>query len=432
MEGNSLTRDLNEPAYRMKAVHQIVRYLLQNGLLERQQLVDLAAQGFFPWDEVFSPDEAQGDSGGEVDRDETVAVEEDLLDREHHRASRRGAKRRYPTLSADDLCRQLAEQDDAWTPQLAGLTRLGQTLQGAPTWQSAAVIVRNTPDDQLPDRLADALRRQAPSLADLWIAVSVDDYRNVPGDSNYGGPALFAYRTMLSLNDHADMGSNTWLLARAEVAAVFNLRQAQRRLFRALGVVLERQPEVVAAGLRRSGPVDAYWSFALLYSARRESHPQYPDRIPPRNQPASANWPPIWGRAVAMDPIAVTPYLWQRNRLDADRKSQMSQVLTDVMGSLNPSDLRFVHGFFLWRYSVPSLMISYRVTEGEVIEALNRFMQKLRDAFAARPSLVVFLRPELSLALDAFIADAIPRRVENCYDDHFGTTLDLYCPLTWD
>src|SRR5262249_60183572 len=100
---------------------------------------------------------------------------------------------------------------------------------------------------------------------------------------------------------------------------VFSLRRAQRALVRAAEQVFTSEPDLLAAAFHRDYRPGSYWSFVLLYSARRLLWPGQllyagPGEHAPRRRPPAA-WPPVWDHATAMDPAQLVPLLvWCRRR----------------------------------------------------------------------------------------------------------------------
>ena len=103
-------------------------------------------------------------------------------------------------------------------------------------------------------------------LKPLLEGIAVD--RDVVSEEGLHGPVVAAYRAMLAVSEHAHLGRHSWLLKEEEVAAVYNLRQAQRHLVRACASVAGAEPDLIAAALRHHYHWLAYWSFVLLYTSR--------------------------------------------------------------------------------------------------------------------------------------------------------------------
>jgi hypothetical protein len=251
----------------MKVLHQIIDYLRGRGLLSQEQLVELASQGILRWEEVYEsrPEEPEREWEGPAWPEPEEGPEPEA--RPRPRAGR-GAVSRVPVLSAAELCGLLAGRFELWRGPLDGLVRLGRRA-GCETWQDTAVAVRNAELGRLAEAVAAGLDERSPTLPALWEALEMDAYRGVLDGVEAYGPAVSAYRALLAVPDAANLGRHALLLREPEVAAVFNLLHAQRRLLRACGEVARTRPEVIAACLRRDGPTPAYWAFVLLYSARR-------------------------------------------------------------------------------------------------------------------------------------------------------------------
>src|SRR5262249_58683949 len=214
----------------MKAIHQIISYLSDYGLLSREELVALTARGFYPVESAFpggeAVTEAEPKGTSETGLDDLTEQISEPRPRPGRRRSR-GGQRRLQALEVDDFCKRLAVHMEAWRPSLSALTRIGYRLNGANTWEEAAVALRNAPLETLARIVLDGWKRNHPSLSEVWRSLDLDSYKWVLEEPGLSGPAALVYRSMLRANEHSDLGRYGTLLSHKEVAAVFNLRLAQ-------------------------------------------------------------------------------------------------------------------------------------------------------------------------------------------------------------
>jgi hypothetical protein len=279
---------VNRTGNPMIPLRQILRYLRQRGILSRDQLDGWAAQGIL--------------------RKEDVPEEERVV----QPAPASG-------LKAGDIGRWLAERFDSWQAQLQGLCRLGWRLNGCATWAESALRVRHAAPQDLCVAIARGLEERDPPLNALWDSLALEAYYDILTEPAAHGPAADAYRAVLTVEEQARLGPHAWLLGELEVAAVFNLKQAQRRLLRAAEQVHRFWPGLVAVALNRDYHPLAYWSLVLLYSARHgppggRSVPDEDEHRPARPLPDEAGWLQAWGQAAVMDFRSVTGFLLECSR----------------------------------------------------------------------------------------------------------------------
>jgi hypothetical protein len=428
----------------MKAIHQIISYLSEYGLLTREELIALTQQGFYPTEQVFQTDETVLESdvpaeGTETDQDDlTEAISSPGGSRTgRRRGGKGGGRQRVATVEVEDMCERLASHIEAWRPELTGLTHIGRQIDGSKTWENAAVAVRNSDVDELTKLLIAALENQSITLADIWQALNLDSYNYALDEPGLSGSAVVVYRIMLKANGHSDLGSYGSLLANPEVAAIFNLRLAQRRLAQALGQVPVRRPDLLAVLLRRDCHEPAYWSFVLLYNARRgtpgKRHwPRGDERRPPQPPPPEFAWPTYWAAAVGMDHAAVTPYLLERAGHQERRASALQSAINSSMSSLPADTQSLVNDYYVNPQSPADLAARHRRPVTDIDQALDAFKLRVRQTLSQEPALHAFLFPENARQWDAFLAECMRFDVAACLSDHFPATMDLLCPKNWN
>jgi hypothetical protein len=424
----------------MKAIHQIISYLNDYGLLTREELIALTARGFYPVESVF-PETVAGDAlddtrGREYDLEDLTDQFGEQQGRPGRRRGRGGARRLVP-VEAEDFCERLAARIEDWRPALSAITRIGHRLNGTRTWEEAAVAVRNAPVETLARVLMKGWELRNPSLPAVWEALNLDSYKWLLEEPGLSGPTAVVYRMMLKANEHSDLGSYGTLLSRREVAAVFNLRLAQRQLALACGLAPRRKPQKFATIMRREYHEPAYWSFVLLYNARRGKPAKRPwprtyERRPPQPPPAEDQWPRFWAHAAGMDHPAVTPYLMERADKDKRRRDALQIAIPKALSSIAQQHQTLVNDYYVNPMSPAEMAWRHQRTEAEILEALDAFKAQLRQALTENEVLNVFLYPDNARQWDAFLAECMRFDVATCYDHHFPATMDLLCPKNWN
>jgi hypothetical protein len=439
----------------MSVLFQIIEYLRSRGLLSQEELVELASRGILRWDEVYREQtEEPQPKAAEPPPEEEEEIEPE--GRPRPRPGRGGPGARLPVIGPPELCQRLAKCFADNQVVLDGFAALGPAL-GVTGWEAAAVRVRNTSPQDLVRLLGEGLRNQPAALPGLWAALGWSGYHDVLTGTDAAGPTGAAYRALLSAPDPAGLGRYSTLLREPEVAAVSNLKQAQRRLLRACGELMTTDPGLLSAVLRRDATATAYWPFVLLYAARRgvpgkrpwPSGDEYP---PPRQPPAEDAWPALWSQAVAMDSASVTPFLIERTRMQSERPRALADVLRELISSLEDQAREILFLYYRQQRQVAQIALLLSRPDGEskipeVQRTLQAFRQDLRQALSSQAATRVFLQPGPARAWEAFIQDCLsqtwgeqnylfhPYR-EDAYarllQTHYGSAFDILCPRSWN
>jgi hypothetical protein len=313
----------------MKAIEQIISYLNARGVLSVEQLAYLERHGL--WDRHAEHRDQQPDetpffgSRDILPEDEWDALEGPTARDRKRRAARRPKDLQHKAQLAEVevIDARLRGAFENWGEALDGLLQVGRRLTSCATWQTAAVAVRNAHPETVYAVVREGLRAREPSLRVLWDAVVLDAYRDVPGLPALRGPVAVAYRAVLNVPEHRQLGKYAWLLKSAAVGSVFNLRLAQRELLLAGERLFSDQLDVLATALFRDYHALAYWSFVLLYTARRLRKPDDPgvpagsEHLPSRQPPDEVGWLRAWSHAAVMEPIRILPLLVRFNERKA-------------------------------------------------------------------------------------------------------------------
>jgi hypothetical protein len=438
----------------MKAITQIITYLRDRGALSREQLLELASGGFVPWDEVVP------DPTDEAAREDAPPPEADYDDYEPPRRPRgRRGRRGQPkgtVLEAPEVGARLAARFGDWEADLAALLPLARRFAPAPAWQDAVVILRNVPADDVIDGLTEALARHNPPLDDLWRALAVDDYHDVLRGPGLHGTAVNGYHALLALDEFTPLGPYGALLKVEEVAHVFNLKQAQRRLLRAVEYVRRSRPDLIAAQLRRRAHPLAYWGLVLVYTARRgrpgrRPAPDPEECHPMHGFPGQSGWLQAWSHAAIMDPEAVPPFLVEYDALPPQRPQAVCAAGWGVLGALEPWAADRVAMYYRDSLTPGQIAAQLGVPEADVARLLATCRGAIRRALRAHPLLRVPLHGEtVGVSWDAFVEEWLYWRygdegrrcsrpcpgatpvLDELVGRSFGPAADLVCPRSWN
>jgi hypothetical protein len=313
----------------MKAIEQIINYLNARGVLSVEQLAYLERHGL--WDRHAEHRDQQPDETPFFGARDILPEEDwDALEGPTARDRKRRAARKPKelqhnahVLEAEAIDARLRGCFDNWRDALEGLVQVGRRLTPCASWQAAAVAVRNAHPETVYDVVREGLRARDPSLRVLWDAVVLDEYRHLLELPEVRGPVAVAYRAVLNVPEYRQLGKYAWLLKSAAVGSVFNLRLAQRELLLAGERLFSDQPDVLATALVRDYHALAYWSFVLLYTARRLRKPDDPsvpagsEHLPSRQPPDRAGWLRVWSHTAVMEPIRILPLLVRFNEKQA-------------------------------------------------------------------------------------------------------------------
>jgi hypothetical protein len=444
----------------MKAITQIITYLRDCGALTREQLLQLAGGGFLPWHEVVSEEEAEP-----TPPPPTAAPTLPADDYETPPERPRGKGRWQPkgaVLEPEEVGARLAERFGGWDEELEGLRRLAERLDAASgPWTEAAVVLRNADPDALAWAVAEGLAEGEPALDRLWRGLAVDDYQAALKDPGLHGTAVHAYRALLALTEFAPLGKYGSLLKVEEVAHVFNLKLAQRRVLHAIDRVLRGRPDLIAAGLRQDYHPLAYWSLVLLHTARRGEPGRRPapddDECHPRRLPADAWWRQAWAHAALMDPEAVPAFLIEHGTLPGQRPGALCAVCWGVLQPQEKGTVRALELYYRNGLTVEQIATALGCPAADVARELAAVRGALRRALEAHPLFAVPMRGEAAVSWDSFVEEWIRWHFSDrelfvpgympaegvTYDDlgpelswlmerYFRPTADLVCPKNWD
>jgi predicted metal-dependent peptidase len=310
----------------MKVIQQIVAYLDRQGVLAPDDLAYLQDQGFLPHGEEPEPEAGpvpRGSRGGRVqaqDPEEALWEWPELEAALQEAAARRrkgGGRRRKPATTARELGAWVAARKPGWAEALQGLVQVARRLSPDADLEEAPEIIHRASGDVLDQALLEALEFRRPSLKELWTALSMEDYRAVAVDPSLRGPVVRAYRQMLAVEGYHQLGRYSSILKEREIAWVYHLVRAQRRLLSACGRLYETRPELISRELSRDRQDAAFWAFVILDAARRRKSGRIlqdgglpvGQQVVTRGYPRWPVWLQAWAQALLMDRQAVLPLL---------------------------------------------------------------------------------------------------------------------------
>jgi hypothetical protein len=432
----------------MKAVRQIIDYLCREGVLGDDDLAALAGGGFVGWDQVFQESQNQHNEPGIDDRH--PAAEHDARGDEHDdrmavapRRPRRGASiiRKGLLLDEKGLLRRLHAAVAPWARSLTGLVRLARRVAPGddwPSWQEAAVVLRNAELGSLQEHIARGLGQRDPGFDLLWESLAMAPYRTLVDEPGLHGPAVSGYRAILAAKDRAHLGRHSKLLRHPEVACVYNLRLAQRKTLAAMGPIFRGSRHLFDQAFTRAADPLAYWTFVLLHSAQRGSRGRRPapdagEHHPARELPDDALWLRAWEAATILDSKAVTPFLIELHKKIANRPSAVADALWQARFEMDGNDRGFVEA---WAFGLqPADMSHPQHDQSAIARRLDAALLNLRQTVEHAGQLSITTDPEGPARFEAFLRSIfmLPHaRYGQTVAAHFGHDWELFCSKAWD
>jgi len=220
----------------MKVISQLARHFWSQGALSDDQADYLVRQGFVTacdlddYKEKHPRVRAAGDNPGQDALD--ILTDELVRRTAGPRGAGGGVKREG--LSLEDLCERLRGEFDRRASDLSSLVDLAATFSLCPTWERAAVALRNASDEAFRLGLRNMVRARPASASGLWRALDPEPFEALVAGPALRGAAVQAFRALLQGQDPGRLGKYVWILKAQEVAAVGNLLTLRRRLLSAL------------------------------------------------------------------------------------------------------------------------------------------------------------------------------------------------------
>jgi hypothetical protein len=286
------------PARRLtlKILEQIVDYLGQRGALTPEEVATLEQAGFIRPEAERDPWYYRRYDDYEPDGDEP---DEPAGPPARARPGRRHRKR--PPLKAPALAARLRKALRESDPHLRALASIAPIQGHAGRWDRIAAVARATPD-AIADAIGAAVESGATSFRALWDAIGADVHLTAVREGEHG-PAATAYRALMAMRDHREIGKHLWILRRRAMARVYELSRAQDRAAEGVHAVYRRRPSLIGKWIAHEPHPVAYWSFVLLYNAERAAQGtrwepfsgEHPAR---RRLPSPADFSRAWARAI--------------------------------------------------------------------------------------------------------------------------------------
>ena len=263
----------------MRIIEQIVDYLLQQGALTTEDEQYLSDSGYIRPRSWLAPDEVRASAGESADGSAAIEGEsphEGLISQLERGAASRSRRRGGPLhrLSAQTIGARIRAARPAWRDRLNGLLPLARVLQPGIDAVEAPLAIGRLEPGPLADAIARLLTERKGRLSELWDALCVDDYHGLVPEKS-AGPAVEAWNALLRADGLLDLDRHTWLLRYRQCAWVFQLRCAQIRLLKALGILVARRDPALERALVSDAHPTGFWTLALLYNGRRilQGHP---------------------------------------------------------------------------------------------------------------------------------------------------------------
>jgi len=178
-------------------------------------------------------------------------------------------QRRGAMVNEDWLAGQIRDAWEGASESLQPLVWVAGLRPPRGEWLEAARLIADREPRELAHRLALGFSRRRFGLDVAWQAFGYRPAfldRIQPGTT---GPALTGWRLILDGADLKGLGKHGWVLGTPEIAAVYHLVQAQRRLRRACGWLYADHSAALAEAFRRAEDDFTKGAFLLYHNARR-------------------------------------------------------------------------------------------------------------------------------------------------------------------
>lgn len=121
----------------------------------------------------------------------------------------------------------------------------------------------------LVDPLTEAIESGKTSFSAIWDAIDVDGLLTAVEPTDRG-PAASAYRALLDVRAHGDLGKHFWIFKRRWIARAYHLLRAQDSVVQAFATISGRAPALFGKWMTRDPHPTAYWAFVLHHNAMAE------------------------------------------------------------------------------------------------------------------------------------------------------------------
>jgi hypothetical protein len=316
----------------MKVLQQLIKHFWDRGSLTMDQAHYLVEHGFIRCRELENYEPREGaralDDEG-VDRADyelqriEVLLPDDLERQENALESRAPGKRKAgkskpkaPELSLEKLGEELRPEISVRAGYLPALIELASCLREVVDVEEATIALRQQGVDAFRELLVQATETRPGILRDLWCALDVRPFHDLLNAWPHGGRVATAYRAVLNAESAAAWAAHGWIMQVPEMRMVSNLLCVRRRLLAVLTWLLDnawaRLTKCVQAP---RGPSSyAAWDvgflgLVLVVNARDQRLKRKPAgyRYPRWHGPKT--WCEAWETALALDPVAVMPFL---------------------------------------------------------------------------------------------------------------------------
>jgi len=313
----------------MRVLQQLITYFWERGSLTADQAHYFVEHGFVRAQDLpgYEPrvqeDEEDrdwpvwDDRPNEIDvilPDTLDLVESALAGQTEGKRKRRKGAPKVADISPKQLGKLLEDILKARHGSFAALIELARPDYSRHDERMAAVVLRNTDEQQFPRRLLKAVRARPGLLAQLWECVDDAPFHDLVAQPRMKGKAVRAFDAILRSSDAGEWGSGAWILSVPAVQAVANLMAVRRRLLPAVAWLYDTHWSALARCVQRPGRPRRSWDglgfgLVLVYNARARLRKRTPAGFSLGKRLTATGWREAWANAVALDPVAATPYL---------------------------------------------------------------------------------------------------------------------------
>jgi hypothetical protein len=315
----------------MRVLRQLITLFWQRGAITPEQAHYFVEHGFARPEDLpdYQPrpqdgeaDEGADKSGRAAPRPPSLPIMPDALDEaqtelaEQPETKRRRKRQlpRVPDLTPEELGERVEAILKMRAASFPALVELARPDYARRDERMAAVVVRHFDEGQFRRRLLRLVRTRPAALAHLWECVDDQPFHDLVSQEGVKGKAVRAFEAILRSCQPGQWGPGAWALQVPAVQAVVNLLAVRCRLLPAVTWLYDNHWTALAHCLQRPPRPRRSWDglgvgMVLLHNARSRLRNRPPRGFTLTKQLGPAGWREAWTNAVALDPVAVTPYL---------------------------------------------------------------------------------------------------------------------------
>jgi hypothetical protein len=314
----------------MRVLQQLIRHFWQRGALSLDQAHYFVEHGFVRPEDLPDyrprPQAEETDSADKSGRaaprppslpilpDALDEAEAELTDRPEVKRKRKKQLPKVPDLTSEELGERVESILKSRAASFPALVELARPDYARRDERMAAVVVRHFEEGQFRRRLLRVVRARPALLAHLWECVDDQPFHDLVSQDGVKGKPVRAFEAILRSCQPGYWGPGAWALHVPAVQAVANLLAVRCRLVPAVTWLYDNHWTTLAHCLQRPPRPRRSWDglgvgMVLLHNARSRLGRRPTRGFALTRRLSGAGWREAWTNAVALDPVAVAPYL---------------------------------------------------------------------------------------------------------------------------